>query len=68
MSLLRKKDSGPSARPSLLITLKLQSKTGEPIDATDAWLLLHEAFKNNADYSLKAAEIAPDKHETSIAD
>ena len=67
MSLLRSKSNTANVRPSLLVTLKIINKNGDVLDETEAWLALHEAFKNHPTLAVKSAEIAPDKHETSIS-
>ncbi len=62
MSLFKTKGNNHvNERPSLLITLKLINKKGEPIDETEAWLILHEAFKSHPLYSVQSALISPDK-------
>lgn len=60
MSLFRSTKAKQIERPSCLVTLKLEDKHGLPIDPSDAWLLIQEAFHNHKHLIVRQAEIKPD--------
>lgn len=57
------KGSRAPKRISLLIQLKLVSKTGEPIDEQDAWQQLIDCFTKHPTLAVFQAEIGPNRDE-----
>lgn len=61
------KGSRAPKRTSLLIQLKLVSKTGEQIDEQDAWQALVDCFAKHPLVDVFQAEIRPNKDEVPFA-
>lgn len=61
MSLLRQNHTTVAERPSVQVVLNLIRKDGQPLDASEAWASLLDAFKHNPNFAVKSAEIKPDK-------
>jgi hypothetical protein len=64
MSLFRSKSVNSLDRPSLLIQLRLTDKKNDPIDQSDAWQALIDAFKDHPYLEVYQAEIRAFKDES----